>query len=844
LRIPVAAAVVAVLGLATLARADDASRKYAEEPTDGVALPTAGLAGDPDARSVSLNPGGLALLHETETAFALELEHPDIATSAGAGFGAFIATPIGGKLLPKLGLGMGLEWLDPSRSHLAPDPGRPFRFTLAVATAPTRAIGVGAAWHHFHAEGALDGVDTFDLGLSAHLGNHVGFGFALRDLATSPIAGTPVQRRYEFELVGRPLGRDVLEAAAGWRIGETRLDQDVWGRVSWRLLRGVTLHGVVESRALHALVDSPLGRSDRGGRDLRITAGLEFSFGAFDVTATATGQRSDTGADHYLGSELVFRTGAAPPSVLGHRDHIERVELSGDLTALVMRLRAMAHDRSALGVVFTIDGLGAGYAALEEIRDEILALRRAKKLTFAYMVSGTSRDYYVASAADKIYMDPAGMLRLVGMAATTLYFRGAFDKVGILPQYEKIAEYKSAPEQLTEIGPTATAAKMHEAMYGSLWSQWLSTVAGARHLSTAALQALVDAGPYSAGELAKLPKLVDAVAPPDKIAQLVIGDIGHVVPLGAPPDERPTRWTRPRVAVIYVDGDITDGASRSVPWLGQHLAGGETLIAALAAARADPGVSAIVLRIDSPGGSALASELISREVFAARGVKPIICSMGNVAASGGYFIAAGCDVIYAEPMTITGSIGIFFGKFDLGGLIAKLGVTTETVAHGAHADAESKFKPYTDEERASLLDKLTYMYGRFVGAVAEGRGMSKADVDAVGRGHVWTGEQAKPEKLVDQLGGFGAALDEAKRRAGIAPGTEVELVELPAVYGGILGTIGGLLGGREQARGAEVPGLSFAELPLVRELVRGVPASMLVSPNAAQARLPFDVSWE
>jgi protease-4 len=274
-----------------------------------------------------------------------------------------------------------------------------------------------------------------------------------------------------------------------------------------------------------------------------------------------------------------------------------------------------------------------------------------------------------------------------------------------------------------------------------------------------------------------------------------------------------------------------------MPLIGQSMAGSETLIDALTAARSDPRIGAIILRIDSPGGSALASELISREVFATRGVKPIVCSMGNIAASGGYFIAAGCDMIFAEPMTITGSIGIFYGKFDIGGLARKLGITSETWKRGKRADVESMFRPYTDDERAMLKDKLRYMYGRFVGAVAEGRGLAKPDVDAVGRGHVWTGAQAQPLRLVDKFGGLNDALDEVKRRMG-ASGDDVQLYELPSLPKDLLASLAGLLG-----IAAEAP-LELADLPAVKQLLQGVPASVLVAPGGAQARLPFDIRWE
>ena len=201
-----------------------------------------------------------------------------------------------------------------------------------------------------------------------------------------------------------------------------------------------------------------------------------------------------------------------------------------------------------------------------------------------------------------------------------------------------------------------------------------------------------------------------------------------------------------------------------------------------------------MLRIDSPGGSALASALVAREVFATRTAKPIVCSMSNVAASGGYFIAAGCDTIYAEPMTITGSIGIFFGKFDLSGLAHQLGISTQTYRRGQRADIESMFRPYTDEERAVLLDKLRYMYGRFVGAVAEGRKLTKAEVDAVGRGHVFTGAAAKAVQLVDRFGGVGDALDDVKHRLGLDADDHVHILELPTAPPSVFGWLGNLVG--------------------------------------------------
>ncbi len=835
--------VAGMLCIAAPAAAQNVDRRYAEEPTNGLALPAAPLAGEFDGRVVATNPGGLPLVRGAELALVLGLEDADVATSAGQGFGTYFALAGGGGLLPRFGLGIGLEWLRPSRANLSPDPGEPFRFTLGIGTALGKTAGFGVAWHRFHSEGALRGVDTFDLGLTARAGSRFAFGATIKDVATGSIANTPVQRRYELETMIRPFATDRFELAVGGRLGETRLDLDGWGRISAKIARGFFAHAAFETRELHALIASPTGLQDRGGRDVRATLGLEVSFGSFGVTTLATGLRDDTKERHLLGGQLVLRSSAiGPASVVGPVDHIERIELEGaigirEVTSLVARMRAIQKDPTAKAVVITFDGVGAGWATLQELHHEILALNKAGKKTFAYMVTGSGRDYLVASACNKIYLDPAGALRLVGMSGTSIYFKGAFDQIGIAPQFEKIAEYKSAPEQFTEKGPTPTAARMTTELFDSLWDQWLTQVAAARKLTKDELKALIDQGPFSAGDLTANKKLVDAVAPPDKISSLVTAEIGLAIGVGSPKPERPDRWTHPSIAVIYVDGDITDGPSKTVPFLGK-MAGGETIIGAITAARANPNVGAIILRIDSPGGSALASELVAREVFATRGVKPILCSMSDLAASGGYFIAAGCDQIFAEPMTITGSIGIFYGKFDLSGLLAKLGVTTNTNKRGARSDSESMFRPYTAEERTQLQDKLRYMYSRFIGAVAEGRKMKKDEVDAIGRGHVYTGEQSKGIKLIDKYGGLGDALDEAKRLMKLAPTSKVTLVELPSIPSSLFGPLGRFVGVSAQAQ------MSPFELPILRELVKGLPTSVLVDEQGAQARLPFQLSWD
>jgi protease IV len=229
---------------------------------------------------------------------------------------------------------------------------------------------------------------------------------------------------------------------------------------------------------------------------------------------------------------------------------------------------------------------------------------------------------------------------------------------------------------------------------------------------------------------------------------------------------------------------------------------------------------------------------MAREVFKTRGVKPILCSLGDVAASGGYFLAAGCDVIFADRTTITGSIGIFYGKFDLSGLIAKLGITAETFRRGRRADMESMYRPYTDEERARVHDSIRYFYGRFTAAVAEGRRLTQAEVDAVGRGHVWSGLQAKEIRLVDRFGGIADALALAKERAGLDADEPVQLVALPRKQLGLLERLlAPLIPARAEA-------FRLRDLPGGAAIADAIPASVWAQPATPQARLPFTIRWE
>lgn len=835
--------------VAGVADAQTVDRRYVAEPTDGMTLPATALAGEHDGRALLVNPGGLGLVRGPEVLLALQYEDPDRADAPGAGGGLLLTGPLGGGLLPRVGLGLGVEVLRPSRGALTPDPGTPVRTSLGAALPIGSSAAVGAAWRHFFDDGGLDGLDTLDLGASVRLGNRWAAGATLRDALAPRAVGRRVERRYQAELALRPTGSDVVDLGLGAAVREDDGAVDAWARAQLRLVRGVYAHLGASTGQVSVVSTSGAQVTRSDGRDMRVSVGLELSLGAMGVTTWASGVRDEGGASHPLGVGVMVRSSAVEvPSMLSPDDHIERVELSGALdgealVGLVLRLRAIGRDRSARAVALVFEDLTAGWAALRELRQELAALRARGTKVYAFLVTGDTRDYYLASVADKVYVDPAGGLSLTGVSSVTTYWRGAFDLVGVSPQFEKIAEYKSAPEAFTRSGPTAPAAAMRAELLDGTWAEVRDAIAGSRGLTPQRVQALVDDGPYTGGDLAQLPALVDGVATPERAAVAIIADLGQAMGVAEPPVERPRQWRRPRIALVHVQGDIVDGVSQTIPLLRRRMVGGQTIAAAIAAARESADVGAIVLRIDSPGGSALASEQIAREVFATRGVKPIVCSLGNVAASGGYFAAAGCELIFAESTTVTGSIGIFYGKFDLGGLLARLGVTTVTDKRGRRADLESMARPYSDEERQVLRDKLRYAYSRFVGAVAEGRGLSRERVDELGRGRVWTGARAKELGLVDRIGGVGDALEEARRRLGLDPGASIEVVQLPRGDGGLLSTVRRLIGGAEQA---DQTGLASIPAALLTQelsaVLDGLWPSLLLSPGAAQARLPF--AWD
>ncbi len=809
-----------------------------EPPTPGVRNPTLGVAGDADASAVEKDPASLGFLPSWSGVYLhTDLDHQG--TVGGNGDGFFVASPL--PYLSAISLGAGVQLIRPPETF-------PFfneqKFSLALAVRVHPGISLGLSYAHLWADRGpvAQGIDTLDVALALRPERWLAAALVVHDLPSPAVQGFPLQRVWEPEVAFRPLKTSIVEIAAGARFGERRGDIDPHFRLWLVPAPGWTLKADVEWKRDVNLDGIP-------ENDVRVALGLAIDLEHVGVQGFGL-FGTESGVARGQGFTLAARvSGDRYPSVWSGPRHLVRIDLShlGErkLATLLAWMRAAEREREVAGVVLVLGDLDGSWATAEELRAAMLRFRRAKKHVYVYCAETNTRGYYVASAAERIYQDPAGGIRLVGLSSTTMFFRGLGDLIGVRADFVKIAEYKSAPEQYTRTSSSEPARAEREAYVSDVWAHVINGIAEARHVDRAAARAWIDRGPYTAAE-AKEAGLVDELRHGDEVEAAIDERLGRNVSLKGPPTspDREDDWERPAVAVLFVEGDIIDGKSATIPILGMKFAGMQTLLAAIQRARDDSRVRAIVVRIDSPGGSALASDVLARELERTAQVKPVICSLGDIAASGGYFMAAACSRIYAAPSTLTGSIGIFTGKFDVSGLAAKLGVSLETYERGRHAGIESLYRPYTDEERAQILTKLRYFYNRFVDQVARGRNLKPAAVDAVGRGHIWSGDAALARGLVDEFGGLMDAIAEAKRRAGLGETERVSLQATPDEPG-LLGQILALLGIGGTSERAAAPKTTDDLLSrVVAPALRGIPGSLLLEPNVPQARLDFDVADE
>jgi protease IV len=451
--------------------------------------------------------------------------------------------------------------------------------------------------------------------------------------------------------------------------------------------------------------------------------------------------------------------------------------------AYVELIRKAKNDARIDGILLRPGGINSPFwGKLQELREAIDDFKSSGKYVYAWLEYGGDREYFLSSVADKIYLLPSASLDLTGVASYEVFLRGTFDRIGTYPDFLHVGDYKTAVNTYLEKGFTPAHKEMSASLNRSQYDQLVETIAEARSKGEAEVRALIDQGPFQPADALRV-GLIDEVAYEDELDDLVPelkgADYIDAEDYVSVSWERTGVHRRSKVAVINASGVINSGSSGFDPVNGA-VVGSDSLIEYIRDARADASIKAIVLRVDSPGGSSTASDVIWRELSISReNHRPVIVSMSDLAASGGYYIALGGDAIVAQPGTLTGSIGVYTGKFVVSGSLEKLGANVEATSNGKHAEIYSPDRRFTPEERKKVEESMQVVYDQFIERAAAARHMSPEKVDEIAQGRVWTGAQAKQIGLVDELGGLYKAVDLAKQRARIPADEEVELVVYP-----------------------------------------------------------------
>lgn len=496
-------------------------------------------------------------------------------------------------------------------------------------------------------------------------------------------------------------------------------------------------------------------------------------------------------------------------------------------------IRKAKADSRIKGIILRLGMMQCNWAKADEIRDLILDFRQSGKKAYAYIDESFEfdKEYYLATACDRIILHPEGMLIINGIGGYVPFFKQALNKLGIEAEVEKIGKYKTAYNMFIEDEFTPAHREMLDSIYRDLYEHYVQILADARGKQNVAVEQYLDKGIFQGSE-AKKEGLIDDLMYEDEFREHLQGEskqfkqISHAQYAKISPSSLGLNRGR-KIALIYGTGPILTGDGA------YSVMGSRTVSGWIRQAREDESIAAIVFRVDSPGGSVVASDTIWREVTLAKKEKPFIVSMSDLAGSGGYQVSVAAHSIVAHPQTLTGSIGVIFAKFNFAGLYKKMGVTADRIQYGERADMFTTFRPATREERELLEEHILQSYDHFITKVAAGRNMAKEDVDKAGRGRVWTGSQALELGLVDELGGLSRAVQIAKEKAGIPLEEDVRLEVWPKK----VSFLDALFSGRFLMRNdlsEHIPEPAGKLLTLLKEMEKGCSWALMpfwISPN-------------
>ncbi len=480
-----------------------------------------------------------------------------------------------------------------------------------------------------------------------------------------------------------------------------------------------------------------------------------------------------------LSGEIVERNPVNVPSVLFQRGMKPTLKDLHDI------LQKAAVDRRINAVVLKPSGLGAGWGKTQEIRADLEEFKKSKKPLIAFLQVASTRDYYLSTAADRIYVSPEGILDVKGLRAEAMFFKDTFQKIGVQAEVEHIGKYKSFSEPFTENKMSDAYREVTNSILDTVLDNFLTTVGRARHMTSEELRTALDKGPFLPDEALQA-RLVDGLEYEDQ----AFDEVKKLTKVTAIKKLRPENYNHitleslglaggSRIALVYGVGGISRGEDDLDPLSGEQGIGSDSFIRVLRDVGDDKSIKGVIVRIDSPGGDSFASDQIWREMNLLRAKKPMVISMSDVAASGGYYMAMSGDPIVAYPGTYTGSIGVVAGKLNLRGFYDKIGVKKEILSRGKNAEIDTDYHGFTPSERQKLLDGMNAVYRDFVKKVAEARSRKPEEIEPLAQGRVWLGSQAKSNGLIDELGGFDRAIALIKERAKLRPEDKVTLISYP-----------------------------------------------------------------
>jgi protease-4 len=700
-----------------------------------------------------------------------------------------------------------------------------FGMTAALSWRPDTHFGFAAVAHDFNRPSSTLVRDASGLPCGQ-----------ARGLAT-PECSAVLDGRYTLAMTLRPWdGRRRLEIGAELEYWQAQGGGDQWidrGTLAFDVPYVGRAFGSVE--IAHLPSDARRGVLGTAGLEvhwdgLSVGGGALFGNGlgssgspAEYVTASIAGYTQRPGIP--MPPRAVFLRLESTPSVRGH-------------VALLRKLWKLAETPDVRAVTLVLRAEPAdSFAHAEELADAVRVLKAHGKKVLCSVEDAGSKSLFVCANADRTVVDPAGGVRYAGLKAQYIYLKGLLDKLGIRAQFIRVGPHKTAPEQFTNEHAGPVAAADHEDILRQQEAVFVRNMAIYRHMSEERIREETRKGPFVASE-AMQAGFVDATAFDDEVERATQDLAGRSLPYAKYQETTFAPETfagRRKLALLYLEGDIVDGRSQHVPLLDMKLVGSYSMADTIRQLKDDSSVRAVVLRIESPGGSSLASDVMWRELRLLAKEKPLIVSMGTVAASGGYYVASASRNIFAEPLTITGSIGVFYGKADVSGLLGKIGVTVDTYKTAPRADAESLFRPFTPEEERELEHKVDQFYQTFLDRVAEARGQTKEQIDAVGRGRVWTGQQALAVHLVDHLGGLREAIAAAREAGGLPD--DAPIVEAPHESESLLDKViqlAGGGGGDDRARA-----LVEALPPAIRDVARSVAPLVVFRGDEPLARMEW-----